>query len=163
MVGQPPVVREGTRLTRDGVTTTTSQRFDYPETGPMPADTAASTDISSDVASTTAPAVPVPATRQPRGPKPAIFEELAQRSRDEQAGMFPNRMGDALVPLAQDITRDAAAGVTHWIDRDGNVTNVDPRIAEFDRLKAIMSGNRSPASAQGTFAAGGTGRFGAGK
>jgi hypothetical protein len=158
MVGQPPVVREGTRLTRDGVTTTTSQRFDYPEPEPMPADTAAPTDMPSDVTSTAAPV-----TRQPRVQKPAIFEELAQRSRDEQAGMFPNRMGDALVPLAQDIARDAAAGVTHWIDRDGNVTNVDPRIAEFDRLNDIMSGNRSPASAQGTFAAGGTGRFGAGK
>lgn len=165
MVGQPPVVREGTRLTRDGVTTTTNQRFDYPEPEPTPVDTAAPTGMPSDVEPTTASAAsaPVPAARQPQVQKPAIFEELAQRSRDEQAGMFPNRMGDALVPLAQDIARDAAAGVTQWIDRNGNVTNVDPRIAEFDRLNAIMSGNRSPASAQGTFAAGGTGRFGAGK
>lgn len=165
MVGQPPVVREGTRLTRNGVTTTTNQRFYYPEPEPTPVDTAAPTEMPSDVAPTTASAAsaPVPAARQPQVPKPAIFEELAQRSRDEQAGMFPNRMGDALVPLAQDIARDAAAGVTQWIDRNGNVTNVDPRIAEFDRLNAIMSGNRSPASAQGIFAAGGTGRFGAGK
>jgi len=163
MVAEPPVVREGTRLTRDGVTTTTSQRFNYPEPEPTPTDTATSAEMPSDVTSTAAPVESAPVTRQPRVQKPAIFEELAQRSRDEQAGMFPNRMGDALVPLAQDIARDAAAGVTEWIDRNGNVTNVDPRIAEFDRLNAIMSGNRSPASAQGTFAAGGTGRFGAGK
>jgi len=158
MVGEPPIVRESTRLKRDGVTTTTNQRFNYPE------------ELAADVASAVGDGpvsvvqeAPGSVVRQPRVKKAAIFEEMDARATAEQAGMFPNRMGAKLPELLQDIARDRENGITEWTGADGQTTNVDPRIAEAKRLIGIMTGEMSPAYGQGLFAAGGTGSFGAKK
>ena len=158
MVGKLPIVRESTRLKRDGVTTTTDQLFNYPE----------------ELASETAPVVDagqisvVPeaigaAAPQPRVRKAAIFEEMDNRATTEQAGMFPNRMGARAVELAQDIARDRENRITEWTGENGKPTGVDPKISELERLLEIMTGTMSPASVQGRFVQGGTGNIGANK
>ena len=158
MVGEPPIVRESTRLKRDGVTTTTNQRFNYPEE--LAADVApiAGAEQPSVVQETPGSVAP-----KPRVKKAAIFEEMDARATVEQAGMFPNRMGGRAVELSQDIARDRENRITEWTGEDGKPTDVDPKIAELKRLLDIMSGPESPASVQGRFAQGGTGYFGVNK
>ena len=158
MVGEPPIVRESTRLKRDGVTTTTNQRFNYPEE--LAADVApiAGAEQPSVVQETPGSVAP-----KPRVKKAAIFEEMDARATAEQAGMFPNRMGGRAVELAQDIARDRENRITEWTGEDGKPTNVDPKVAELTRLLGIMTGPESPASVQGRFAQGGTGYFGVNK
>ena len=158
MVGEPPIVRESTRLKRDGVTTTTNQRFNYPEE--LAADVApiAGAEQPSVVQETPGSVAP-----KPRVKKAAIFEEMDARATVEQAGMFPNRMGGRAVELSQDIARDRENRITEWTGEDGKPTDVDPKITELKRLLDIMSGPESPASVQGRFAQGGTGYFGVNK
>ena len=158
MVGEPPIVRDSTRLKRDGVTTTTNQRFNYPEEL-----AANATPVVSEGQASVVQEAPGLVAPKPRVKKAAIFEEMDARATTEQAGMFPNRMGAKLPELLQDIARDMENGITEWTGADGRTTSVDPRIAEAKRLIDIMTGEMSPAYGQGLFAAGGTGSFGARK
>ena len=158
MVGEPPIVRDSTRLKRDGVTTTTNQRFNYPEEL-----AANATPVVSEGQASVVQEAPGLVAPKPRVKKAAIFEEMDARAATEQAGMFPNRMGGRAVELSQDIARDRENRITEWTGKDGKPTDVDPKIAELIRLLDIMSGPESPASVQGRFAQGGTGYFGANK
>jgi hypothetical protein len=158
MVGEPPIVRDSTRLKRDGVTTTTNQRFNYPEE--LAADM---TPVVGEGQASVVQEAPGSVAPKPRVKKAAIFEEMDARASTEQAGMFPNRMGGRAVELSQDIARDRENRITEWTGEDGKPTGVDPKIAELLRLLDIMSGPESPASVQGRFAQGGTGYFGVNK
>ena len=158
MVGEPPIVRDSTRLKRDGVTTTTNQRFNYPEEL-----AANATPVVSEGQASVVQEAPGLVAPKPRVKKAAIFEEMDARATTEQAGMFPNRMGGRAVELSQDIARDRENRITEWTGEDGKPTDVDPKIAELKRLLDIMSGPESPASVQGRFAQGGTGYFGVNK